>query len=505
MAKAKIIKTQTTDGKPIEFVDEIIGSGGMKDVYFSPDRSYVVAFFRDKQDFQARERLENIAGRYRENLINGIGAAYWSNQFCWPTGVVEYDGKLGITAPTYHKQFFFEYGSKNNDFLGIQGKEKEGKWFASASNQNRFLDPRERGDWQNYLRIGIMLSRSVRRFHAAGLAHSDLSYKNVLVNPVTGAACIIDIDGLVVPGRFPPDVVGTPDFIAPEVIMTNHLKKDDPKRILPSRTTDQHALAVLIYMYLLYRHPLRGDKVHDLDPQKDEELSMGANAIFVEHPTNNSNRIKVAEVKASELPWKDTNKIPYTVTGPYLTPLFQRAFIEGLKDPSKRPSADEWEVALVKTIDLIQPCQNTTCDQKWYVFDNSTKPKCPFCGATYKGKLPVLNLYSSRKEGQFRPENHRLMVYTNQSLFQWHTNRNVVPNERISDEQKKREGYFVLHNDAWYLVNERMKELMDVTDPNAKKSIPPGGKIELTNGKQILFSKQDGGRLAVVQMVESNL
>jgi DNA-binding helix-hairpin-helix protein with protein kinase domain len=255
-------------------------------------------------------------------------------------------------------------------------------------------------------------------------------------------------------------------------------------------------------MYLLYRHPLRGDKVHDMDPQKDEALSMGLKSLFVEHPTDASNRIKLANVKPSELPWKDTSKIPYTLTGPYLTPLFQKAFIEGLHEPSKRATAGEWEVALVKTIDLIQPCLNVSCDQKWYVFDNTTKPKCPFCGTPYKGKLPVLNLYSSRKEGQFFPENHRLMVYTNQSLFQWHTNRNVVPNERITDEQKKREGYFVLHNHVWYLVNERMEGMMDVTDANNKKIIPVGGKVELTEGRQLLFSKQDGGRLAVVQLVE---
>jgi serine/threonine protein kinase len=65
----------------------------------------------------------------------------------------------------------------------------------------------------------------LRRLHAAGLAHSDLSYKNVLVDPAGGNACIIDIDGLVVPGKFPPDVVGTPDFIAPEVIASQHLKR----------------------------------------------------------------------------------------------------------------------------------------------------------------------------------------------------------------------------------------------------------------------------------------
>ena len=67
--------------------------------------------------------------------------------------------------------------------LGIKGNEKEGKWFASASNQNRFLDPRERGNWLSYFRISILISRAVKRMHAAGLAHSDLSYKNVLVDP----------------------------------------------------------------------------------------------------------------------------------------------------------------------------------------------------------------------------------------------------------------------------------------------------------------------------------
>ena len=49
-----IIKLKATDGSPIEFVDKMIGQGGMKDVYFSPDKSYVVAFFRSPQDFNAK-------------------------------------------------------------------------------------------------------------------------------------------------------------------------------------------------------------------------------------------------------------------------------------------------------------------------------------------------------------------------------------------------------------------------------------------------------------------
>ena len=503
-SKSKVIKISTTDGQQVEFVDEIKASGGMKDVYFSPNSDYVVAFFRGKPDAGLKDRLVTITGTYRDRIFNQAGGDYWKNAYCWPSAVVEHEGKIGVIAPFYHSQFYFKHGSRNNDMLNIKGREKEGKWFASANNRARFIDPRELGNWSLHIKLCIQIARAVRRMHYAGLAHSDLSYKNVLVDPSSGSACLIDLDGLVVPGKFPPDVVGTPDFIAPECVMTSHLNRHDPKRKLPSIVTDQHALAVLVYMYLLYRHPLRGDKVHDMtDPQKDEELTMGASALFIEHPTDLSNRIKPGNAKPSELPWKDTSKLPYTITGPYLSDLFKRAFIDGLHNPSARPTAEEWETALVKTVDLIQPCENKDCNQKWYVFDNSTKPCCPFCGSVFHGKLPVLNLYSSRVVGKFHPDNHRLMVYSNQSIFHWHANRNIVPNEKLDVSHAKRIGYFVHHNSAWYLVNEGMPELTDLTIPSNRVQVGIGGKIELRDGQKLLLSKEDGGRLVIVQMVDA--
>ncbi|MDR2042298.1 MAG: hypothetical protein LBP98_08290 [Tannerella sp.] len=119
---ANIVKLTTTDGSPVAFVDEIIGAGGMKDVYFSPDRSYVVAFFRDKQDFNAKDRLENITTTYKERIFNRQGGEYWKDLYCWPTGILEHKGKLGLVCPTYPGHFFFSTGSVNNDFLGIKGK-----------------------------------------------------------------------------------------------------------------------------------------------------------------------------------------------------------------------------------------------------------------------------------------------------------------------------------------------------------------------------------------------
>lgn len=494
-----VIELSTFEGEKVECVDQIIAQGAMKDVYFSPDKSYVIAFFRDRLDFCGRERLTSIVGIYRERIFESQGGEYWKDLFCWPTGIVERNGRLGVVAPAYKPHFFFAYGSVNNDMLGIKGKEKEGKWFASATNRSKFIAAQEKGNWLTHLQICLMISRAIRRLHAAGLAHSDLSYKNVLVDPSAGKACVIDIDGLVVPGKFPPDVVGTPDFIAPEVIATQHLKKADPERKLPSTLTDRHALAVLIYMYLFYRHPLRGGKVHDMDAVKDEELAMGSKALFVEHPNNRSNRVKADQLTKAELPWCDPAIMPYTIAGPLLAELFRRAFVDSLHSPHNRPTPSEWENALVRTTDMIQPCSNS-CEMGWYVFDNTTKPRCPFCRTPYSGKLPVLNLYSSRHSGSYQPDNHRVMVWDGQSLFPWHVNRRVFPNEHLAPEQKKRVGYFQLHEGEWYLVNEGMPQLHEA---DAKRDVPIGGNIKLVEGGRILLSREDGGRLVQVQLVRA--
>lgn len=497
---APIVSLTASDGSTVEFVNERKACGGLKDVYFSPNRDYVVAFYRDPLDPVGKERLNQITATYRERIFNQAGGDYLKNLYCWPTATVEHEGRIGVVAPFFARHFFFEHGSRNDDMLGIRGKEKEGKWFASAKNRSKFLDQRELGDGLTQLKTCLMIARAVRRLHAAGLAHSDLSYKNVLIDPSAGNACLIDIDGLVVPGKFPPDVAGTPDFFAPEVVKTSHLERHDPARSLPSRKTDEHALAVLIYMNLLFRHPLRGGKVHDVhDSQRDEELAMGERALFIEHPTDRSNGVKVANHRPEEQPWIDTGQLPYTITGPYLSKLIREAFIDGLHNPERRPTADNWERALVQTIDLLQPCRNSTCQQKWFVFDNSTSPRCPHCGTPFKGKLPILNLYSSRKVGSFHPDDHRLMVYSGQSVFQWHASSLVVPNERLESKQTRRVGYFIEHQNEWYFVNERLTTLRDV---KAGKDIPVGGKIRLEEGGQILFDRERGGRLAVVQMVE---
>lgn len=485
--------------KTYEYVDD--GNpkqGGVKDVYFSPDRKYVVAFFREKLDYNQKERINRIVKLYLENIKKGNASDYFLDEiFRWPYDAVEKDGLTGVVVPIYNKNFFFAKGYEANDT--IKGGEKVGKWFTSPSFRNKqyplSLDKSELGNWLSYFQIAINICRGVKKMHQMGLAHSDLSYNNVLVDPVSKSASIIDLDGLVVPGLFPPEVIGTADFIAPEVLRTKHLKINDPNRVLPNQKTDLHALAVLIYMYLLRRHPLRGGKIWDLDSEKDELMAMGEKAMFIEHPTDITNRVKINQLRKWDAFWGNPQKLPYTITGPYLSELFRRAFIDGLHNPIVRPIANEWETALLKTVDLIQPCSNPNCDEKWYVFDNTSQPKCPFCGTPHKGSLPIADLYYKFKDDVWKPENHRLMVYHNQYLFKWHVTRNIIRNESLKQEDKKPVGYFTFYQNKWVLVNQALKGMKDLTN---HKDIPINSMVELTNGKKILLSDEKGGRLLYI-------
>jgi serine/threonine protein kinase len=419
---------------------------------------------------------------------------------------VELDNKVGIVVPCYNSNFFFKKGYANNDLL--KGKEKNGKWFAGAkfrvAQSKSKLDDSELGNWLSYFQVCVNIARGVKRLHSAGLAHSDLSYNNVLIDPVSKTAAIIDIDGLVVPNLWPPDVIGTADFIAPEVLATKHLSKSDPNRKLPNRLTDLHALAVLIYMYLLYRHPLRGGNYFgQMDSEKEEDLLMGAKALFIEHPTNASNRNFKREYDdnlTKFYPWTDLKKTPYTITGPYLKELFDQAFIKGLHNPMERPPAEMWEQALIKTNDLKLQCSNPKCEQKWFIYNNTIDTRCPFCNTKYNQSVPVLDFYYQFKPNVWKPENQRLVIYNNTTLHQWHSNRNVIRNELLTDAQKVRVGYFSFYNHKWVLVNEKLPSLKDVTND---KEIPIGSMVELSNGKKLLLSKEDGGRLIIVQLVEN--
>jgi hypothetical protein len=76
----------------------------------------------------------------------------------------------------------------------------------------------------------------------------------------------------------------------------------------------------------------------------------------------------------------------------------------------------------------------------------------------------------------------------------------VVPNERLTQEQTKPVADFHFHNGKWILINRKLTSMKDVTED---KEIPIGSPVDITDGKKILLSKEEGGRLIIVQLVNN--
>ncbi len=484
----KVAKALLSNGNIIEYLESVNPPrGGMKYTYFTPDKKYVVQFFNDPSDVnqETKDRIDAIISKYNPTLSQEDGGAngndektssYFSKRFCWPVGIVV-KPEFGIVCPTYPKHYFFDdYASQ---LINLKGKDKKSNWF---TNKNRkYLNSNELGDFRSMLKLSILLSRSIRRMHQAGLAHSDLSCNNVLIDPKSGDCVIIDIDSLVVPGRFPPEVIGTRGYIAPEVLATMGL--DRKNRKYPSVYTDLHSMAVLIYEYLLFRHPLIGPKIYSNNSEEDDHLCLVKMATFIENPNDTSNRPLELKITIKDL-------------GPYLENLFMRAFVDGLHNPELRPAAIEWERGLIKTWDLIHSCSNPYCDQKFFVLHDVENPTCPFCKTTIKNDYIIKLKLKARRRGQngYWYDASEIIAEQNTPLCKWHLYSGIFPDEKSSDRTVQ--AYITKKDNRYILVNQKIKGLYTSTG----NIIPIGYAIVLKENLMLKISNDTNGLLIEVSM-----
>ena len=491
----RISEATLADGTKIEYViSDDPPRGGMKYTYFSPDKSYVVQFFNDPEvgmDPNIQKRISSIIGKYNPTVSEAAGGAkgnteesakYYADRFCWPTAIVVAP-EFGVVCPSYPSNYFFDSTSSKVEGLDLSGRDKKSNWFTSRNR--KYLSQEELGNFMTMMMIAISLARSLRRMHSAGLAHSDLSNNNVLIDPKSGSCVVIDIDSLVVPGLFPPEVAGTRGYIAPEVLETMIYPYGDPRRALPCIETDLHSMAVLIYEYLLTRHPLNGPKhIPDVEAEEEDFLLMGPQAVFIEDPNDKSNRPDDLAVTIHDL-------------GPYLEALFLKAFSTGLHAPKERPTAMEWEQGLLKTWNLLYPCENPGCSAKWFVMHDVHNPVCPFCGRRVSNNEIVK--FTFNKELKGRPgqwvKNDELMVYNNIPLFQWHVFSNVFADEKADRELQ---AYVVKFNGEWLLNNQRNNSMRSASG----NIVAPGKAIQLKDGMSFRIADEEDGYLVGVSIVK---
>lgn len=448
------MRVKLRDGTFVTCEPRPLGQGGVGRVFRTTDGRSVVKLFHHPTA-ELEKALPLIIGDYRR-IADG---AEWCELYRWPDAIVV-EPTLGVRMPLVADGFH------------------ELSWLiflkALASR------PPSWRSWRSRLAIAAAIASAVTRLHGSGLAHSDLSPRNIWVDPLTSRVTLIDIDGLVVPGAVPAQVLGTPEYIAPELLV---------KQARPSSTSDLHSLAVLIYQLLLYRHPLRGPRVCSPDPAQDDLIAFGPDGLFVDHPTDRSNR-PVTEEWAGFWPTR--------ILGPQLVEMFGRAFVTGLRSPGTRPPAGEWVHALTRLADRVVACSDKRCPERFFPLSDGVAPICPWCRAPLKlrKRTPVLHLYQGVGDHHYEPEPHWWIAGTEgRRIYPWHAAKGIA----AATSMDGRAIAEVEHdNGVWRLRNHELAELRVIRDGREHRVIPAGDSVTLHDGLTLLLASPPRGRAIVV-------
>lgn len=203
------------------------------------------------------------------------------------------------------------------------------------------------------------LARVLARLHGLGIAHGDLSPKNVFVScsHEHTQVWLIDCDNLSYAVRDSDLALHTPDYGAPEIL------RGDAGI---STYTDIWSFAVMAFELLTQLHPLKSGAKVDGDAELELPASKGQ-LPWIDHPDDDSNRTALGIDREA-------------VCTPALRRLFDQCFRLGLNEPAERPVMAEWAEAFEAAAAVQITCEGPVgcCGSSFYWHRNRT---CPFCGS----------------------------------------------------------------------------------------------------------------------------
>lgn len=248
---------------------------------------------------------------------------------------------------------------------------------------NTYLIPSDKSqlfhEWYNgkkglYGRIftGYIIAKAFAQLEKSNLSYCDISGNNILVNIKSGGASVklIDIDNVYVAGKGKASILGTPRYIAPEVINRRHV---------PDVLSDNYALAVILFELLRVGHPYISDDILDGTPEDEEKALSG----LYDYVT----------------PENSTNMLPEDVVfTDKLKKLFERCFVDGKSNRMCRPSATEFEHALLEASNKLIKC--SSCGAWYYPRkEGKSYKECPWCEEPSSAPAR-LNFYDILFEGE---------------------------------------------------------------------------------------------------------
>jgi DNA-binding helix-hairpin-helix protein with protein kinase domain len=318
---------------------------------------------------------------------------------------------------------------------------------------------------RNILTAGIHLAQSFHELHARGLCYRDISWGNVFLRPDNGEVLIIDNDNVGYDRTSPCGVLGTPKFIAPEVLC---------RQALPSADSDRHSLAVLLFYLFFLGHPLDGAQVESIpgfDLRSPEALRVyGQAPIFIFDTVNPRNRPVPGIHDAVVANW--------IIFPMLILELFERAFTVGLASPAHRVFESEWIDVLTRARDALIPCAQ--CREENF-YDPRSKTKAGTCWGC---RLPLIT------PPRIRFTNGALVVLNADSqLFPHH----IDPSRRLDFGQPVADlSRHPSDPNLWGLRNLSHETWQATSADGRASAISPGRSVRLAQGTKIHFGKVEG-------------
>ena len=313
---------------------------------------------------------------------------------------------------------------------------------------------------------GLELSHSYLQLHSKGLCYRDISFGNVSFDPDSGDILIGDNDNVAVDEQARSSVLGTPRFMAPEVVRGE---------AMPSTQTDLFSLSVLLFYMLMVHHPLEGKKelaIKCLDLPAMTKL-YGTEPVFIFDPKDNSNE---------PVPGYHDNALAFWPIYPqFVRDLFTHAFTDGIRDPQNgRVRESEWRAAMARLRDSIIYC--SSCGMENF-YDADALKQTGRAGSCWSCKSDI------QLPPRIRIGKNVVMLNYDTKLFPHH-----IDEQRLYDFAQP-VAEVVRHpanQSIWGLKNLSQDKWVATSAEGKVNDIDPGRSLTIAVGTVINFGKEEG-------------
>jgi serine/threonine protein kinase len=410
-------------------VEGLLGAGGQGEVYKVSVDGASRALKWYYQQTSTPEQLETLAAL--------VQAGAPDNRFLWPEDLLRDESKttFGYLMPLRPARF-----KSISDILTRSVSSTLRSLVTSCAN----------------------LPDAFLQLHAKGWCYRDISLGNMFFDPKNGDILICDNDNVGVNGS-PTTILGTPRFMAPEVVR---------RETYPSTATDLFSLAVMLFIVLMNNHPLDGSKeyaIHCFDLHAMEQL-YGTDPLFIFDPNDKSN---------APVPGYHDNALTFWAIYPsFIKELFTQSFTGGLRDPANgRVRETDWRTQMCRLRDSIFHC---SCgNENFFDIDRMQREggmtaSCWSCRAPLK--LPA----------RMRIGSTIVMLDPGSQLFAHHLDGPMNFNKPLAE--------VVRHPADARLLGLRnlTGESWSTTVDGTVHEVPPGRSVAVNTGTRIHFGKVDG-------------